>query len=249
VPRATALARGLAFAVVRAPLTIAAAQPACTAKDVRANALEHARIIRAADAQLVVFPELSLTGYELDADVLSPDDEELDVMVEACKETRGVALVGAPVEDEDGKAHIGMLRVRSGGVEIAYLKSHLGGDEPTRFTPGNGPAAIELDGWRVGLGICKDTGVEQHVADSAALGLDLYVAALVHRSEERDMQEERGLRIARECQAYVAFASFAGPTGGGFDRTAAQSSIWAPDGTLLGRAGVEPGEFARALLT
>ena len=50
-----------------APLAIAVAQPRCTARDVRANAVEHARLVAAAEARLVVFPELSLTGYELDA--------------------------------------------------------------------------------------------------------------------------------------------------------------------------------------
>ncbi len=228
---------------------IAAAQPACTPKDVRSNALEHARLIRAAEARLVVFPELSLTGYELDADAVSPEDDALGTIVAACTQTESVALVGAPVGDEHGRAHIGMLRVSSAGIEIAYRKSYLGGDEPARFAPGDGPVAIDLDGWRVGLGICKDTGVEQHIAKAAALDLDLYVAGLVHLPEELDMQEERGPRIARACRAYVAFASFAGSTGGGFAQTAGVSSIWAPDGTPLARAGVEAGDFTRALLT
>lgn len=234
---------------MRAPLKIAAAQPACTAKDVRANALEHARMIRAAGAQLVVFPELSLTGYELDAEVVSPQDEELGDIVAACTDTESVALVGAPIEGEDGTAHIGMLRVSSAGVEIAYRKAYLGGDEPARFAPGEAPVLIDLEGWRVGLGLCKDTGVEQHVTDMSALDPDLYVAGLVHFSDQRDMQEERGLKIARACRSYVAFASHAGPTGGGYDETAGLSSIWAPDGTLLGRAGIQPGEFTRAVLT
>jgi predicted amidohydrolase len=239
----------LALTAVRASLLIAVAQPSCATKDVRANVLEHARVIRAAKARLVVFPELSLTGYELDAAAVSPDDEELGAIVTACTETGSVALVGAPVESRDGRVHIGMLLVSSTGAEIAYRKSYLGGDGPVRFAPGDGPVAIDLEGWRVGLGICKDTGVEQHISDTAALDLDLYVAGLVHRPEELEMQEERGLRIARACQAYVAFASFAGSTGGGFDQTAGMSSIWAPDGTPLARADVEPGEFARASLT
>jgi predicted amidohydrolase len=234
---------------VRRQLTIAAAQPVCTAKDVRANALEHARVIRAADARLVVFPELSLTGYELDADTVAPDDDELRAIVAACAETESVALVGAPVEGEDARAHIVMLHASSAGVDVAYRKSYLGGDEPARFAAGDGPVAIDVDGWRVGLGICKDTAVEQHISDTAALDPDLYVAGLVHLPEELSVQEERALRIARACRAYVAFASFAGPTGGGFDRTAGVSSIWAPDGTLIGRAGVEPGDLTRALLT
>jgi predicted amidohydrolase len=234
---------------VRAPLLIAAAQPRCAAKDVRANALEHARVIRAAKAQLVVFPELSLTGYELDASALSTEAAELRPIVAACAETGSVALVGAPVAGENGDAHIAMLRITAAGAEIAYRKTFLGGDERARFAPGDGPVAVEQDGWRIGLGICKDTGVDRHIADNAALELDLYVAGLVHRPDELEMQEARALRIARACDAYVAFASFAGPTGGGFDETAAQSSIWAPDGMPLARAGAEPGVFARALLS
>src|SRR5262245_2719388 len=141
---------------MRPPLTIAAAQPSCAARDVRANALEHARAVRTARARLVVFPELSLTGYELDADVVSPEDEALSTIVEACTEMGSVALVGAPVPGKDGSASIGMLRVSSVGTEIVYCKSYLGGEEPERFAPGDGPVAIDLDGWRVGLGICKD---------------------------------------------------------------------------------------------
>ncbi|WP_200835499.1 hypothetical protein [Parafrankia sp. BMG5.11] len=39
--------------------------------------------------------------------------------------------------------------------------------------------------------------------------------------------------------------SFAGPTGGGFARTAGRSAIWAPDGTLRAHAGPRPGRLAR----
>src|SRR5262245_47913230 len=161
---------------MRGSLTIAAAQPACAAKDVRANALEHALLIRLARARLVVFPELSLTGYELDAAAISPDDEALRPIVEACVECGAVALSGAPVEDPGGERYIAILRVTGAGSDVVYRKSYLGGDEPGRFAAGNGPVAIDVDGWRVGLGICKDTGVDQHVADVAALRAEVYVA-------------------------------------------------------------------------
>jgi predicted amidohydrolase len=230
-------------------LTVAAAQPACTPKDVRANALRHADAIRAAEAKIVVFPELSLTGYELDADPVSPEDEALTVIREACAEAGSIAFVGAPVDVAGAELNIAAFQLSVDGVEIAYRKCYLGGDEPERFAPGDGPVALEVDGWRVGLGICKDTGVDRHIADTAALGVDLYLAGLVHLAQELAVQEERAVRIARECDAYVAFASFAGATGGGFGETAGASSIWAPDGTPLARAGAAPGEVARASLT
>jgi predicted amidohydrolase len=230
---------------VRGPLTIAVVQPRCTPKHVRANGLEHADAIRRADARLVVFPELSLTGYELDAEPVALDDGALAPIVEACAERAAVALVGAPVAGDDGSSHIATLRVDAGGACVAYRKQYLGGEEPGSFASGDGPVAIDVDGWHVGLGICKDTGVAAHVADVAALGIDLYAAGLVHLPDELAEQERRAATIARACQAYVAFASFAGATGGGYDRTAGVSSIWSADGTPLVRAGAEPGEIAR----
>jgi predicted amidohydrolase len=47
---------------------------------------------------------------------------------------------------------------------------------------------------------------------------------------------------------WVATASFAGSTGGGFDRAAGGSAIWTPDGAVLAQAGREPGEIVRATL-
>jgi predicted amidohydrolase len=80
------------------------------------------------------------------------------------------------------------------------------------------------------------------------LNIDAYCAGLVHQPEELDEQEARALSIVRLCGAFVAFASFAGPTGGGYARTAGASAIWAPSGKALSRAGTQPGEIARATL-
>jgi predicted amidohydrolase len=60
------------------------------------NARAHASLIRSARARLIVFPELlSLTGYELDAEPVSPDAQALMSIVEACAEANSVALVDA----------------------------------------------------------------------------------------------------------------------------------------------------------
>jgi hypothetical protein len=47
---------------------------------------------------------------------------------------------------------------------------------------------------------------------------------------------------------WVAVASFAGSTGGGFARAAGRSAIWAPNGVVIVQAGAEPGAIARATL-
>ena len=232
---------------MRPPLLVAAAQPPSESGDLAANARAHADAIRAAHSRLVLFPELSLTGYELEAEPVSCADPALASIIEACHAVDSIALVGAPVE-EAGRSFIAALRIDGEGASVAYRKSHPGGDELERFSQGDGPTVIGIDGWRVGLGICKDTGMAEHTAGTATLGVDVYLAGLVHARDELGEQDDRGMRIAAACRSYVVFASFAGPTGGGYHATAGVSTIWGPDGSILARASDAPGDIARAVL-
>ncbi|HZM83706.1 MAG TPA: carbon-nitrogen hydrolase family protein [Candidatus Limnocylindrales bacterium] len=230
-------------------LRLAVAQPFIVANDVATNAHAHAALVKEALARVVVFPELSLTGYELDAPAPAPalavDDARLEPLIEACRENGCVALAGAPVEGP----HIAMLAITGDGVTVAYRKQWLGDVEAQRFSPGPGPAAIEVDGWRLGLAICKDTGVPRHASDTAALGIDAYLAGTVKYAHEAVPQAERAHRIATSHRVWVALASFAGPTGGGFTETAANSAIWSPDGTIVAQAGPTPGSVIAATLS
>jgi predicted amidohydrolase len=224
------------------PLSIAVAQPRCAAHDVTANAVAHAEAIRAAGARVVVFPEMSLTGYELDAAPVAPDDQRLAPIVAACTETRTLALVGAPVPGP----RIGILAVDGDGPRVVYGKVYLASTEAVRFVPGE-PALIEVDGWRLGLAICRDIGVPEHAAKTVALGIDGYVAGIVHADHEADGHGQRARRVAADHGVWVAIAAFAGPTGGGFHRTSGRSAIWSADGELIGQASEAPDDIARAI--
>ncbi len=228
-----------------ARLSVAACQPAVTSYDVVANVAAHAAMVLRARARLAVFPELSLTGYHLDADAVAVDDDRLGPLLSACTETGSVALVGAPTRSAAGTEHLSTLRIDADGVRVAYDKQWLGEREARRFRPGPAPAAIEVDGWRVGLGICRDTGSAQHVAAMVGLRLDLYVAGVAHRPEELAEQEARAVVIARACRVPVVLAGFAGPTGEGFDETCGHSGVWSASGEVLEQVGSEPGAVAR----
>ncbi|MEV7968320.1 carbon-nitrogen hydrolase family protein [Sphaerisporangium sp. NPDC088356] len=234
---------------MREPLTIAVVQPLCAPYDVAANVLTHAAAVRAAGARVVVFPELSVTGYELDAPAITADDPRLAPIVEACAETGSVALVGAPLQGEQGRSHIAMLAVDGTGATVAYRKMWLGTAEAERFTPGSKPAVLDVDGWRLGLAVCKDTGVPQHASDTATLGIDVYVAGTLKSVEESALQDERARRVATDHQVWVAVASFAGSTGGGYAEAAGRSGIWSADGDVITQAGPEVGAITKATLT
>jgi predicted amidohydrolase len=128
---------------VREPLVVAVAQPSCVPDDVAANAVMHAATVRAAGARVVVFPELSLTGYELDAPAITVDDPRLTPIAEACVETGSVALVGAPVQGDAGRSHIGVLAVDGDGATLASCSLGPG----PRQAPSLAPPSAEHN-WR-----------------------------------------------------------------------------------------------------
>ncbi len=106
---------------MRDPLDIAVAQPLCVRTTV--NAVIHMATVRTAGARVVVFPELSLTGYELDAPAITADDPRLAPLVQACSMAGSVALVG-----EEGQSHIGMLAVDDTGVHRGLPQDVAGWD-------------------------------------------------------------------------------------------------------------------------
>ncbi|MER5266532.1 carbon-nitrogen hydrolase family protein [Actinosynnema sp. NPDC002837] len=239
-------------------ITIAVAQPRCAPYDVTANVAAHAEAVRAAGARVVVFPELSLTGYHLDAPVVPFD--LVEPLVRACAETGTVAFAGAPVGGSFGGAggtwaggpvggpNIGVLEVSAAGVRVAYRKMWLGGRESVRFRPGDAPAVVEVDGVRLGLAVCKDTGVRRHAADTVALGVDVYVAGVLEHAWDSRVVQERARRIAVGHDVWVAIASFAGSTGEGYESAAGRSGVWEPSGGMIAAAGTGVDAVVRAVI-
>lgn len=226
-------------------LVIAVAQPACIPFDVNANVAICAEVIRTVEARVVVFPELSLTGYELSAPSLSIDDPRLVPIVQACKEAGTIALVGAPMRAGDGAEYIATLAVDATAARLAYRKMWLHPPEDTRFTPGDKPSVLEVDGWRLGLAICADVAVPQHAADTAALGIDIYVASTLYSADAQLRRDHHMRTRATDHQVWVALSTFAGCSGGAYPSTSGGSGIWAPDGTVIDQVGTETGAFSR----
>ncbi len=230
-------------------LSIAVAQPESALHDVDFNARRHANAILSAGTRVVVFPELSLTGYAMNVRPVDLDDARLDPIITACRDTNTIALVGAPTRDGEGGVHISTLRVDAQQVSMAYNKIWLGGEEMAFFTQGQRPSVTVVDDWRLGLAICKDTGEAEHARATAELGIDAYVAGVCETEDDHRVQTERAVRVTRDHGVWVAVASFAGPTGGGFDQTAGRSAIWRPNGTKAVEAGRTSDELVRADLS
>ncbi|GAA0641916.1 NAD(+) synthase [Brevundimonas lenta] len=88
---------------------VAAATPVVHTADPVANADEHIALIEQAGAQgvdLIVFPELSLSGYAIDdlvlqAALLDEVERQIDRIAQATKDTGVIAVIGAPIRHEE----------------------------------------------------------------------------------------------------------------------------------------------------
>ncbi len=147
-------------------LRVGAAQFDAVAGDITANAAAHERLIDEAGGlgvEVLIFPELSLPGYATNVlnqaperCVVDPDGLELNPVREACRRNRIVAVVGGALRNARGLGLSAIVVDRQGQVCATYDKQNLDLPERKWFVPGTSGCMIEVDGWRLALGICYD---------------------------------------------------------------------------------------------
>jgi NAD+ synthase (glutamine-hydrolysing) len=203
------------------PLRIALAQINPRVGDLEGNAAKIGSYVeRARDrgAELVIFPELVLTGYPpedllLKEHFLRATQDALAAVAEAVEGI--VAVVGYAERTEDVFDSIAVIADRA--VRANYRKMRLWNygvaDEERYFQAGPGPAVIELGDARIGLTICEDIWVPGAPAsDEAEAGASLIInpsGSPYHR--HKGLQRERMLvQRARDNLAAIAFANLVG---------------------------------------
>ena len=219
-------------------LRIAAAQSVSLPGNISANIDMHCAFIRAASAaavDLLLFPELSLTGYELDllgSCALKADDAVLAPLRElACSESMTV-IVGAPLQNCTPHPHIAAITFFPDGRTDVYCKTHLHSGEHAFATAGDGLVRCHaLKGELFSLAICADTAHEVHAKNAAHAGASLYLASVL--VSEGGYAVDAGLlsTYAAHCAYAVLMANHGGPSGG--YAAAGKSAVWAPGGELI----------------
>lgn len=171
-------------------------------------------------ADLVVFPELSISGYPPEDLLLKPRFAEragraIHTLAADVKEM--VAVVGFPSLDSDLYNAAAVLA--GGRVAAMYHKRYLPNyavfDEHRYFAAGNRAVVLELGGHRVGITICEDLWYPGGPAQWAAIdgGAELIVnlsASPYHRAKG----QEREHMFATRCVDYNCFLAFCNAVGG-----------------------------------
>ncbi|MEA2154739.1 MAG: hypothetical protein QOE11_879, partial [Solirubrobacteraceae bacterium] len=235
------------------PLRLALAQMNSVVGDVPGNEAKIAGQIaaaREAGAQLVVFPELALTGYPPE-DLLLKEHFLADTRAALERIAAGtegiVAIVGYPERAED--VHNAAAVLADGAIAAVYRKVHLPNygvfDELRYFQPGDRGATIEIDGVTVGLTICEDIWQPgPPLSDEALAGARIIVnlSASPYHAGKSAARERMLAQRARDDLAIVAFCALVG----GQDELVfdGDSVVVDHEGTVIARAP----QFEEALL-
>lgn len=232
----------------RQPLKVAAAQAHARPGDIPANVATAAQLVRfgaLAGADVVVLPELFLSGYDLDLfrpDVrtcdIVPGDTRLGELQAACYATRTVAIVGAAVRRTSGRTISLVVIGRDGDAHVAYDRQHLLREERELFLPGRRGCTIEVAGWRLGLGSGYDISFPEHARAAVHDGCDAYVCPGVYtRGDDEHRRDLYFAARALENTCYTVLANHIGDTALG--PACGRSVVYGPDGRVVIEADAE----------
>jgi predicted amidohydrolase len=211
---------------------LASAQTVPVACDIDANLAQHLQLAETAAAEgvsLLVFPELSLTGYELafaSTVAFDAEDARLRPLVAAARTHEMTLVVGAPVRSASG-LHIAAFIIQPGGGVQVYTKHHLGAFRPedspdgavpppeaSFFSPGAMNPKVAWRGRTLAVSICADSAYPSHAQSAAERGSELYLSCQFAIPSHMAVKMSRLKDAARRHGFTVVFSNFGGTTGG-----------------------------------
>lgn len=198
--------------------TIASAQYSARRGDIHANLDSHLRMIEAAataGVDFLAFPELSLTGYEMDlASALQTTAHDAAFApLQALAAQHGMrVMVGMPLKAVSGKPYIGSI-IFGGASPVTYNKVHVHESEAPYFQSDDKVGLIEHKGARIGLAICADLNHASHAAKAADCGAEIYAASALISTNGYAREAKMLEGYAREHGMAVMLANYATQSG------------------------------------
>lgn len=217
-------------------MTIALAQLCPTTGNIAVNIQTHLHWVKQAashNADLILFPELSLTGYEPQlVKELATDgtDPRLSVLQKASETFDMVICVGIPLKTEQGIT-IGMLVFQPKRELTKYSKQLLHPDELLYFVPGKEQLIIELQGKKLVPAICYEAFDTAHAEKAKELGADIYLASVAKAQVGITNALRHFPTIAQRLKMSVLMSNCLGHCDD-FE-SVGQSAIWDHEGRLV----------------
>jgi len=188
--------------------------------DVKGNLRIIREALEGSSSDLVVFPEMFLTGYTLGDDVhrmaLDTGSGVFSEVREICRENDKHLIFGFPERSSSikGQVHNSACIVGPDGIEGIYRKMHLVDfgpfEEWAYFTPGSETVMFSLNGFNIGVIICYDIFFPELTKLYALNGADLVVCISASPSTTRRFFEKVMEARAIENTIYFAYSNLVG---------------------------------------
>jgi predicted amidohydrolase len=217
-------------------MKLSVVQSRSIAGDIPANLAKHVDAVRLAvelGAGVVLFPELSLTGYEpalAKQLAVQPDDSRFEVL-QGLSDCHGVIVAAGVPLAVSTAVEIGMLLFQPGSLRETYSKQLLHADELPYFVGGNGQTLLQNGGHTLAPAICFESLQPQHAETAAKLGADIYLASVAKSAAGVAKAYAHYPTVARDYSMTVVMANCLGPIdnfiGDG------RSAVWNSHGQLV----------------
>ena len=219
-------------------MKICVAQTRPVKGDIQSNIDNHKKFIDLATAycaDIVIFPELSLTGYEpalAEALATNQDDRRLDDF-QIIADTRQITIgVGVPTKSGASPC-ISMVIFQPYQGRQTYSKQYLHADEEPFFMSGPSAAGLIGDKTNIALAICYELSVPEHAEKAFANCADIYVASVAKSASGVDQAVKRLVDIAQTYSVPILMSNCIGPSDD-FE-SAGKTSVWNDKGLLVGQ--------------
>src|SRR5215472_5074090 len=151
--------------------------------DIARNIVQHKKFLDLATpngADIVIFPELSITGYEptLAHELATIKDDPRFDDFQKIADTRKITIgIGAPTKHPSG-IYISMVLFRPQTARETYSKKYIHADEEPFFVSGQSSIGLIGDKSNMALAICYELSIPEHSANAFKNGAKIYIASV-----------------------------------------------------------------------
>jgi predicted amidohydrolase len=195
--------------------------------------IQHIKLSAEAGADVVVFPELSLTGYELELASELAIDSTSSIVADLSNsdiDNNVVIVTGAPLVSDSDKPYIGALISFPSGKTDLYRKQYLHPGEDKFISAGSENYSFEFKQRKMFVGICADFTNSQHWLDAIEDHANIYLLSVLI-SKNGFAHDSDILRYnAIEHKLNIVMTNYIGETGGWLSH--GNSRTWDTDGNV-----------------
>jgi predicted amidohydrolase len=206
--------------------------------DIQKNIENHKKLINIAvscGADIVVFPELSLTGYEPELSkelATNQDDSRFDDFQKISDASQITIGVGVPTKNNAGIC-ISMVLFQQHKARQTYSKKYLHSDEEEFFISGQSSVGLIGNKTNIALAICYELSVPEHSENAFKSGAEIYLASVAKSVSGVDKAIKSLSDIGNKYSMTVLMSNCVGQSDG--YECGGKTSIWNNKGLLLGQ--------------